>query len=86
VDKQLNEVLKPFIGLIDNWHIAPLQAPRALSVADLYKCLVDDNSQQCFKYSSIQQALKNAQLAAKQDDLVICFGSFYVVEACLEAL
>ncbi|AFT67123.1 bifunctional tetrahydrofolate synthase/dihydrofolate synthase [Cycloclasticus sp. P1] len=85
-DKQLNEVLKPFIGLIDNWHIAPLQAPRALSVADLYKSLVDDNSQQCFKYSSIQQALKNAKLAAKQDDLVICFGSFYVVEACLEAL
>jgi len=23
---------------------------------------------------------------ANKDDLVICFGSFYVVEACLEAL
>jgi len=85
-DKQLNEVVKPFIGLIDQWHIAPLESARSLPVLDLYRYLTDDCSQQCLKHDSIQLALQEVKRTINSNDLVICFGSFYVVEACLEAL
>jgi len=85
-DKQLDEVVKPFIGLIDQWHIAPLESVRSLPVLDLYRYLTVECSQQCLKHDSIQLALQEVKRTINSHDLVICFGSFYVVEACLEAL
>jgi dihydrofolate synthase/folylpolyglutamate synthase len=85
-DKQLSDVVKPFIGLIDQWHIAPLDSARSLPTKDLYRYLVNDCSQHCLKYNSTQLALQDVRRTLNKDDLVICFGSFYVVEACLEAL
>ena len=34
-DKQFDQVVEPFIGLIDQWHIAPIENARSISVTDL---------------------------------------------------
>ena len=85
-DKQLDKVVQPFIGLVDQWHIAPLNTARTLSVSNLHRFLTNDSAQNCLVYNSIQLAFEGAKHVVKKEDLVICFGSFYVVEACLEAL
>ena len=85
-DKQLNQVIEPFLGLVDQWHIASLNSTRSVSVENLQDFLTNDLTQHCSQYDSIQHAFKQVRAILNKDDLVICFGSFYVVEACLEAL
>ncbi len=86
LDKDVEEVVKPFIGLINHWHIAPL-SPNRSQKADVLNQLINTKlGQNCLQYESIQNAFESAKRSAIKEDLVICFGSFYVVEACLEAL
>ena len=85
-DKDLNEVLQPFNGLIDHWHIAPLDSLRAQVIDVIADRITHTLSQPYTAYGSIKAAYKGALATLDQDDLVICFGSFYVVEACLDAL
>lgn len=85
-DKQIQQVIEPFLGLVDQWHLAALDTARAADV-DALTLLLDSKPSQCYlTYKSIQSAFKSTVAAADKDDVVICFGSFYVVEACLEAL
>ncbi len=85
-DKQFDQVIEPFIGLIDQWHIAPIENARSISMTDLDQFLSGKLRQNCSRYQTISQAFTGAENRLNEDDLVICFGSFYVVEACLEAL
>jgi len=85
-DKQLDQVVQPFIGLIDKWHIAPLETARTVSVSNLHRFLTNKSAQHCLIYNSIQLAFEEVRHTVNKEDLVICFGSFYVVEASLEAL
>lgn len=85
-DKDINKVITPFIDVVDHWHIAPLSVPRSQSLDVMNDLLGEELAQNCSNYESIKVAFKRATEAANKDDLVICFGSFYVVEACLDAL
>lgn len=85
-DKDLEKVLETFIGIIDAWHIAPLTINRAQSASQISHQLEKTLEQKCHQYQSIGVAFEQAKRTANSADLVICFGSFYVVEACLEAL
>mgnify|MGYP003717961231 CR=1 FL=1 len=85
-DKQFDQVIEPFIGVIDQWHIAPIENARSISMTDLGQFLSGKLRQNCSRYQTIGQAFMGAENRLNEDDLVICFGSFYVVEACLEAL
>ncbi|MEO1888357.1 MAG: bifunctional tetrahydrofolate synthase/dihydrofolate synthase [Cycloclasticus sp.] len=86
LDKDVEEVVKPFIGLINHWYIAPLSSNRSQKVDVLNQLISTKLEQECLQYESIQKAFESAKRLATKEDLVICFGSFYVVEACLEAL
>jgi len=48
--------------------------------------VTNELTEHCSQYDSIQSAFNQVMSITNKDDLVICFGSFYVVEACLEAL
>ncbi|MBQ0723840.1 MAG: bifunctional tetrahydrofolate synthase/dihydrofolate synthase [Cycloclasticus sp.] len=85
-DKDLNKVLQPFIGLIDHWHIAPLTNLRAQTTDVIADNVSHVLNQPYTVYGSIGEAYKGVLASLDEDDLVICFGSFYVVEACLDAL
>lgn len=85
-DKDISKVVTPFIGMVDQWYIAPLNAFRAQTLAVIDGLLAEKLKQNCNHHESIKMAFTQAVNAADKDDLVICFGSFYVVEACLDAL
>ena len=85
-DKQLEKVMEPLIGLVSHWHIAPLRSCRSISSKKLEKYLRQDISQPYSVYENIADAFAYVRKNADEEDLVICFGSFYVVEDCLGAL
>jgi len=85
-DKDLEKVVRPFLNIVDHWHIAPLNTARAQPIDSLSAYLSDNTAVKCSSYESIAAAFDGAKDRLKKDDLLVCFGSFYVVEGCLDAL
>ena len=73
-DKDIQGVVHPLLGLIDQWHIAELQHDRAASIETLKHALAD---QPITINDSIQSAYRHA--LTKQPDLLLVFGSFAVL-------
>ncbi|MFI3245968.1 MAG: bifunctional tetrahydrofolate synthase/dihydrofolate synthase [Ferrimonas sp.] len=73
-DKDMRNSIEPMLPLITGWFTAPLQVPRAATMAQLQQLLPQAT---CF--NSIAEAVAEAWAQASDDDLVIVFGSFYTV-------
>jgi dihydrofolate synthase/folylpolyglutamate synthase len=83
-DKDIATVITMMKPYIDSWHLAPLANPRAAS----QKLLADYFQQQdiCKVYSGYSDcaaAFKFAQDRAQADDLILVFGSFFLVSEYL---
>ncbi len=77
-DKDISNTLLSLSEQIDDWYIAPLNVPRAATLASMKEALNDfTNSINCF--DNVTQAFKIANQDAKQKDLILVFGSFYTV-------
>jgi len=85
-DKDLAQVMQPFMKIVKQWHIAPLNTARTQSTDTIVDYLLQNSVSKYSTYKTMSLAFEGAKTAAKKDDLLICFGSFYVVEACLDAL
>ncbi|MCK5728956.1 MAG: bifunctional tetrahydrofolate synthase/dihydrofolate synthase [Methylococcales bacterium] len=83
-DKDINGVLDIMKSLIDRWFISPLDSPRALT---------DDAMQATFKqkkidnvvlgFQSFKETFSAAKVAAAKEDIILVFGSFYLVSEYL---
>lgn len=83
-DKDMHAVLMPFMEKVNHWYIAPLEAQRAEEISVIQKNLESIDDTQVFE--SIKDAFLQAKNNADKNDLIVCFGSFYLVEACLREL
>ncbi len=85
-DKDMAAVISPFKHLVKHWSLAPLNIPRAASINAIETEFIQQGIEMYSTYSSILQALNHTKTQAHKDDLVIVFGSFYVVAACLDTV
>jgi len=85
-DKDIAGVLLPFKDIVEKWYIAPLGSSRGATAVDIEQNILENDIGESTVYSSIEFALAAAQEDSNGNNLIVCFGSFYVVEACLEAL
>jgi len=76
-DKDIATVVDMAKGIIDHWHVAVLDVPRAASMEQLRAAL--KNVQVTF-YPSIAAALEGARAAVDDDDLMLAWGSFHTLE------
>ena len=77
-DKDITNTLSALNEQIDDWYIAPLNAPRSATIESMKLALnTFTNSINCF--DNVAQAFRMAQQDAKSTDLVLVFGSFYTV-------
>ena len=77
-DKDIANTLLSLSEQINDWYIAPLNVPRAATLASMKEVLNDfSNSINCF--DNVTQAFKIANQDAKSTDLILVFGSFYTV-------
>ena len=85
-DKDIAGVLLPLKGLVEKWYIAPISSSRGATTAEIEQNILENGVGESIIYPSIELALSAAQEESNKNDLIVCFGSFYVVEGCLEAL
>jgi len=78
-DKDIRQTLAELAAVIDDWYLADLSGPRAATATELASCL----SQPASCHASVAEAYAAALAAARPDDVVIGFGSFYTVAGIL---
>lgn len=84
-DKDLQGVVEPLQGLVDDWAVAPLDTPRSRPAAELANALTNLGAS-VKSYASVDAALEGQCAQATADDQILLFGSFFCVAQALEWL
>ena len=79
-DKDIPAVIDCFSGLIDQWHLAPLDVPRGAGSQQLRDAL---DGQDSLVFNDVISAYQAALSASGPEDRVVVFGSFYTVAEVL---
>ncbi len=84
-DKDLEGVIAPLAGVVDEWAVAPLETPRSRPAAELAAALTNVGAT-VKSYASVDAALEGQCAQATADDQILLFGSFFCVGQALEWL
>ncbi|MCP8466606.1 bifunctional tetrahydrofolate synthase/dihydrofolate synthase [Pseudomonas sp. ZM23] len=84
-DKDLEGVLEPLLGLVQDWAVAPLPTARSRPAEELAAALRARGAQ-VSRHADIAAALDAQCNDAAADDEILVFGSFYSVADALEWL
>ena len=86
-DKDLKGIVKPFINIVDEWHIMPLGGERGQSALDIKSSLkLLQINNQIIVYDNFNKAVQDLKDTLKCEDRVVAFGSFLLVSGILESL
>lgn len=82
IDKDAAAVVKLCAKHFDKWFIAPTNSNKSCTAKQLNDILLEHGikKDQIFTFNDIDAATKQAIDTATQDDRIMCFGSFLVVE------
>ncbi len=84
-DKDIAAVVAAVQGRIDEWHIAPLPAPRGAEIEILASALaaVGVKDRAIHRHASVAEAYAAARKLAAEADRIVVFGSFLTVAQAL---
>jgi dihydrofolate synthase/folylpolyglutamate synthase len=85
-DKDIAGVIGVVKPHIDHWYTAGITGPRGLSAEAMVQKLAAANIALVTPCASISAAIAAAREAAKVDDKILVFGSFYTVSEAMQAL
>ncbi|NRA71062.1 MAG: bifunctional tetrahydrofolate synthase/dihydrofolate synthase [Gammaproteobacteria bacterium] len=83
-DKDSQSTLKLVAEQVNHWYLADLDVARGAKAQLLAQSL--PSTAQFTQYHSVNAALANAKLAAKSNDLILVFGSFFTVAEVLKCI
>ncbi|WP_263224146.1 bifunctional tetrahydrofolate synthase/dihydrofolate synthase [Pseudomonas alabamensis] len=81
-DKDLDGVIAPLTGVVDDWAVAPLESPRSRPAAELYDALKNLGAT-VKSHEGVDAALEAQCTQATEDDEILLFGSFFCVAQAL---
>lgn len=85
-DKDIQGVLETVKDQFDEWHIAPLDMPRGMSVEDLQAQFAKQGISNIHAFDTVKAAYQAALAKAGENDRIVVFGSFHTVAEVMAAL
>ncbi|TXH70133.1 MAG: bifunctional tetrahydrofolate synthase/dihydrofolate synthase [Thiothrix sp.] len=85
-DKDIAGVIQPLQDKVDEWHIFPLDSPRAAPISTLESAFISAKLDNFQVYSDIHHAWKTVTVQTASIDRVVIFGSFLVVSQALDGI
>ncbi|QEY23294.1 bifunctional tetrahydrofolate synthase/dihydrofolate synthase [Neisseria animalis] len=85
-DKDIDSVLETVKDQFDEWHIAPLDVPRGMSIDALQEKLAAHGITRFRIFDNIQTAYQAALAKSGENDRIVVFGSFHTVAEVMAAL
>jgi dihydrofolate synthase/folylpolyglutamate synthase len=78
-DKDLSGLIQPMLSLVNVWYTAPLDNPRAAPINMIKEVFQDVAGIAPQMYGSIEDAYRCAKQQAQPGELLVIYGSFFVV-------
>lgn len=78
-DKDVDGVFAAMQPVVDHWWVAGLDVPRGLPSELLYDKAITSGLSKCDRADTVGQAITAACAQARQQDVIIVFGSFFTV-------
>ncbi len=79
-DKDISSIIDIMDELVNDWFISPIKSPRAVSKIVLQKLFIQKNIANVnFGFQHFSEAIAAARRNATKDDLILIFGSFFLV-------
>lgn len=85
-DKDLVGIIEPLIEIVDVWCVGPICQTRAATKESLCKALSQNNVSEVCVFPTIAKAFHSTMEMVQAEDIVVVFGSFYVVSEVMESL
>lgn len=85
-DKDILGCLNIIKNTISSWSIAPLNTPRSYNLAELKESVTQVKLENVSFYQTISYAFDETLRVAEPDDVLVVFGSFYVVSELYKRL
>jgi dihydrofolate synthase/folylpolyglutamate synthase len=83
-DKDISSIIDIMSHLVCNWFISPLKTPRAANEVVLQELFIQKNIHNVkFGFQHFRDTLVATQQKAKKNELILIFGSFFLVSAYL---
>ena len=83
-DKSIENIIAPFVELVDEWHISKIKSPRARPTTEILNAIKSHKADALVYMSdNLHEAYMNAYEKSALDDNIVVFGSFYTVSECL---
>ena len=83
-DKNVEGVIDHLRGLVSCWHLVSNDEPRSHSSAELALFFSESERSNVMTYDKIGNVFDSVELRTVSDDLIVVFGSFFVVSAALK--
>ncbi len=80
-DKDCSAIVKAMGSTIQEWHVIPLDTPRAKKTSEIVKEITALWHQPCYNHPDLSSMWGRLREKIKPEDRVIIFGSFYTVAA-----
>lgn len=80
-DKDGDAILIPMKDLVDEWHIFPLDTPRAAKSADIEQRIKVLFDHPCYNHAEVAILWQALSKRLQPEDRVVVYGSFYTVAA-----
>jgi len=78
-DKDVEGVVAPLVGLVDDWIAVTADSPRAIPAGELARRIANLINAGCLAAESLRHAIDHARAIATADDRIVVTGSFYLV-------
>ena len=85
-DKDVEGVVTPLVGVVDDWIAVTADSPRAIPAGELARQVANLANAGCLVAESLRDAIDHAQDIATTDDRIVVTGSFYLVGPALHLL
>jgi dihydrofolate synthase/folylpolyglutamate synthase len=85
-DKDLDGVIAPMVGIVDEWHVIQLSTERAAKSADITQRITGFFNQPCYNHAEVATMWQILGEKLQPLDRVVVFGSFYTVAAVQEEM
>lgn len=80
-DKDCTAIVGALRGMIDEWHVLPLQTPRATKSDEIVQQIKALFDQPCYNHADVASMWTVLREKLQPQDRVVVFGSFYTVAA-----
>ncbi|NOQ35306.1 MAG: bifunctional tetrahydrofolate synthase/dihydrofolate synthase [Methylococcaceae bacterium] len=83
-DKDVSSIIDIMRDVVEDWFISPINTPRATSETVLQSLFAQKNlNNTMFGFQNLSEAVAAAKKNAKKDELILIFGSFFLVSEYL---